>query len=300
MAWTATDLIASVKRRAGIPAAQATYTDAEILTICNEEMSSFIVPLVMKEREDYWQTSVDFTITSSVTQYRIPERAIGSKLREVKIVNANGTESNIPRLLVANEGTDSYGFRVDGNVLTLRTGIANNPTLLGNTLRVYFYSRPNQITAATIGTTYGTIATLTLPYGMTVTSAPTGLTGASGTMDMIRATPGFETLAADAAFTLSTGVYTFSAPLPAGIAVGDYVTVPGNTPVPQIPPELHPLLAQKAACRVLEGKGMYEKLKSLREEVAVMEVNARAMLTPRVDGEAPRAVVRSGLFRLRW
>jgi hypothetical protein len=297
MAWTATDLIASVKRRAGIPAAQATYTDAEILTICNEEMSSFMVPLVMKEREDYWQTSVDFTISSTVTQYRIPERAIGSKLREVKIVNANGTESNIPRLLVANEGTDSYGFRVDGNVLTLRTGIANNPTLLGNTLRVYFYNRPNDIVTvaecgAITGTTPGTKA-------IALAAAPAAFTGKTS-FDLIRGVPGFESLSVDAAGSITSTTVTLTNALPADLAAGDYVCLPHQTPVPQIPPELHPLLAQKAACRVLEGKGMYEKLKSLREELAVMEVNARAMLTPRVDGEAPRAVVRSGLFRLRW
>jgi hypothetical protein len=297
MAWTATDLIASVKRRAGIPAAQATYTDAEILTICNEEMSSFIVPLVMKEREDYWQTYADFTISSTVTQYRIPPRAVGSKLREVKIVDANGSERNIPRLLVANEGPDSYGFRVDGNVVTLRTGIANNPTMLGTTLRVYFYNRPNQIvTVAECGAVTGTTPA---SKAIALAAAPAAFTS-KVSFDLIKGVPGFESLSVDAAGSITSTTVTMTNALPADLAAGDYVCLPGQTPVPQIPPELHPLLAQKAACRVLEGKGMYEKLKSLREELVMMEGNARAMLTPRVDGEAPRAVVRSGLFRLRW
>ena len=62
MAFTTTELLASIKRRANIPTASGVFGDAELLSMATEELRSYIVPLVRKERDtdgdgrvDYWE-----------------------------------------------------------------------------------------------------------------------------------------------------------------------------------------------------------------------------------------------------
>jgi hypothetical protein len=83
-------------------------------------------------------------------------------------------------------------------------------------------------------------------------------------------------------------------------SVGDWVSNTDTSPVVQAPVEFHDVLAQKVAVKVLEAKGMTEKLNSARQELGRMEADASNLITPRVDGESQRAVSRGGLFRLRW
>jgi len=296
MSHTTADLIASVKRRVGIPAAQATYTAAELLAIADAEIESYLVPLVLRAREDFWLVSQDVPLTSDALTHRIPYRAIGGKLAEVYIVNEQSQPLNLPRIRYSDLVDTEFGFYLDGGSVTIVTS-DGDPTRFGPTLRLTFYARPNALietTAAAVVSTFNPVAKT-----VTLTSVPTGFTGHT-TWDIIRAKPGFDHLALDIVGTLAGSTITFASDLPHDLEGGDYVCLPEQSPVPQVPAELHAVLAQKVAIKIAEGKQLTERLQALREELVRMEGDAKGLITPRVDGEAPKLVNRRSLFRTRW
>jgi hypothetical protein len=293
MAWTTTDLLASIKRRAGVPFSQATFTPAEVLTIASEELMGYIVPLVTGIREDHWLVDEDVTLTPTDT-YRIPYRAAAGRLRELSIIDASGSIRNIPRVGVDDKEDATWGFTVEGDRVKLINDGAMSMWRLGVTLRFTFTVRPNSLietTAAGVVQSFSTGAKT-----ITLASAPAGFTG-NTSWDIIRARSPFEFLGYDLAGTLATATITFTNALPTDLMAGDYVCLREQSPVPQLPVELHPLLAQKVAIKILESIHDEAALDSAREELGKLEKDAKEAITPRVIGEAKTVVNRDSLYR---
>lgn len=294
MAWTTTQLLASIKRRADVPTAQASYSTTEILSMADEETRSYVVPLVLKEREDYWVSPHDVALVDGTIAYRIPYRAVGGKLREVYLIDVNGNLIQFPRARISDLEDANWGFWTEGNVLNIVDDGTLSVTNLAVTLRMYVYLRPNALVATTAATTVSSFNATAKT--ITLASTPSGYAGQT-TWDIVRAKPGFETLAFDAAGTLAASTITFTNALPDDLAVGDYVCLPEQTPVPQIPAELHDLLAQRVAVVMLSNKGMADKLVTAEKELARLQSAALALITPRVEGESVKFVQRRSLFR---
>jgi hypothetical protein len=294
VAYTTTELLASIKRRANIPSASGVFGDAELLAIASEELRTYIVPLVLKHREDYWLTSDAYTLTTS-TSYPVPSRSIGGKLAEVTVLDGSGREYNLPRVMPSDLEESRPGFYMDGNGVRIYVRGNQPPTVLGQTLRLRYYVRPSTLIATTAAANVSSLAgwpvvTLSGGYATLV---------ASGTYDCV----GFES-----PFPIKTiftgGIAGSSLTVGTGssdrFTVGDWICNAGESPVVQAPVEFHDLLAQKVSIKVFESKGMTEKLGSAREELGRMEADASNLITPRVDGEPKRAVARGGLFRRFW
>jgi len=292
VAYTTTELLASVKRRANIPSASGVFGDAELLTMANEELRTYIVPLVLKHREDYWLASDIQTLTSS-TSYPIPPRAVGGKLAELSVLDATGVhEYNLPRVSASDLQEASSGFYMDGMGVRLFLPNGQTPTILGTTLRMRYYVRPGVLIATTSAAVVSSISgwpAITLSGGYATLTTP-------GTYDCVGLASPF---AMKTTFTGSITGATLTATTgdAARFAVGDWICNTDTSPVVQAPVEFHDLLAQKVAIKVLESKGMTEKLGSAREELGRMETDASNLITPRVDGEPKRVVARGGLFR---
>lgn len=299
MAGTTADLVASIRRRTGMPAAQATYTAAELLAIASEELVSFMVPLVLKQQEDYWLRDYDVALVDGTTAYRIPHYAVGNKLRDVQLVDASGNTTDVPRYEPSDLHDVSFGFWIQGD----RVNLVNRGTgwQYGNwtTLRLPYTLRPRTLvdsgTAANVGTITAFDATAKT---ITVTPEQTTWPTASTAYDLIRSTSPYEVIGVASTATRAAAVLTFAADLPADLAAGDVVCRLDASVYPQLPIELHPLLAQKVACRILNDKQMTDKLKAAEMELARMRDDAIALLSPRVDGESPKVVGRGGLHRL--
>lgn len=293
MAWTTTDLIASVKRRSGMPAAQASFTNAEVLAIANEEMGSYIVPLVLKQREDYWLAHDEQPLVDGTATYPIPTRCVGGKLREVLLLDTERRAHNITRVSPSDlEGAES-GFYVDGDALTIIPDNADTAWSNYETLRMSYFRRPSQLVETSAA---GVITDLDATT-VTLASVPAAFSG-QDSWDLVSARSPFTVRGADQPGVLAGSVITFTGGVPSNVLVGDYVCLPDQSPVPQLPAELHGLLAQKVACRILAAKQMNEKLKGAELELERMERDSIALISPRVDGEAVRLIVRNGLYRM--
>jgi hypothetical protein len=293
VAWTTTDLLASVKRRAGVPFAQATFNNVEVLSIATEELVGYVVPLVTELREDQWVVDEDVALTTS-SVYRIPYRFVGGKLRELSIIDTGGFIHNIPRVGIEDKEQATWGFTVEGDRVKLINDGAMSMWRLGVTLRFTGYVRPSAlVTTAEAGVVQ---SFSTGAKTITLVSAPTGFTG-NTSWDIIRARSPFEFLGYDLAGTLVSSTITFTNALPTDLAAGDYVCLREQSPVPQLSVELHPLLAQKVAIKILESVHDEQALTSAREELAKLENDAKRVIVPRVLGEAKAIVNRDSLYR---
>ena len=307
---TTNALLKSIKRRAMIPDNQNTFTDQDFIDFLNEEMMIGMVPSILQLKEEYFIFRQVTPLIAEKNNYPVPERALGSKLREVCFID----NPNIP---VANEyemtqiaiddrytglsnGTGSADFTGFRRFYMLGSDVVLHPSVgpapYGG-LAFYYYLRPNSLvkdnavaTVKSINKTTGEVLIETLPSGF---SSSNGI----NTFDFIKAKSPHNILDIDVSSTqISTTSITFPvSKIPKDLEVGDYISLAGQSCIPNIPTELHMVLAQRVAQRALEALGDTEGLNNATAKIAEMENKLTTMLDNRVEG-APRKVVNRALM----
>lgn len=271
--YTLTALLASVRRRGQLPNATDQLSTTDLTALMNEAMQEYVVPLLIDAKEEYLVTYADQTIVSGTEAYAIPARAVGGKLRDVQVSTTDGKYRSISRVepeqaLEYEGGGFAQAYKIRGNSVVL----VPSPTEAG-TLRLHYYRRPSVL----VSTGYTTV---TVVNGVTVTCAA-NLTGS--TFDLIDDKPQFSSVADDKAGTFASTTLTLASAA-TGLAVGDYVCVPGESPVAQIPLELHPLLCQRTTELALEAIGD-DRSAVASKKTEQMARRALALLTPRGEGK---------------
>lgn len=300
--YTSTANIASVKRRAMLPDSQQLYSPDEICAILTEELFADIVPLLMAVREEYMVQFYDQTLSTSQSSYEIPGRAIGTKLRDAVLLNSNGLEVSMQRMEADHlkhqwwTGDTAMfikwvGFLFQDDKITIYPNTSN---LSAYQLRMKYFRRPNKIVTTSNAGQITIINTGTKT--VTLSNAPSTWT-TSLLYDVIKGSPSFRSRGDDNTITaidLSGKTMTFTT-LPTGIAVGDWVAVAGESPIAQIPWEIHQLLDQRAAFKILEALGDPNASTSGAVYKDMVD-KFRVMVTPRADGSPKRIVRNSHLF----
>jgi hypothetical protein len=296
--FTTSNLISSVKRKALLPTGM--ISDTDIIELMDDELHTAIIPFLMRLREDYFATWVDFT-TGGTNIFEIPTDAIGAKLKDVVFYLSGYQEAfvNVARLTIeelsANryDSMRPYGFYILGNKLYFYPQNA----AAGQTLRLYYYKRINHLTpildtvsgvevnyACKITDITNNIATVDIiPDGWTTTTA----------IDVIKGIQNYDVTSTNSITDITGNVITLAN---TGPSIGDYLCVRGDTVYPQIPEEIHPLLVQATIIKVLESMKDDKGLKIAAERYAKMEDDLMTLLTPRVDGEPKKIVNAGGIF----
>jgi hypothetical protein len=230
---------------------------------------------MMKLSEEYFLQSKDFTITQGST-YRIPTRAVGAKIRDLKYVDASGNLSNINRLYEEDRPLNKSGYYMLRNSIELSSDFANG------TLRMKYFARPSTLVSVTACASVATINTAT--NTVTVTSAPA--TFANGTIiDFVQNNNPYDLLGMDYPIVSVSGTTLTFSGLPSDLAVGDWICLSVQSPVPMLPEEMHPVLVQSALCKTLSSK----KDKSYKDELetlVMIKQSAINMLDPRVENNS--------------
>lgn len=287
--YDTTELLNTIKTKALVPSNQSTFTSVQILKIADEELQTGIVPMIMGAREEYFVKYVDVSFVQNQSEYEIPERAIGSKLRTVTIVSGT-SEYKIP-LFIADQvpdRNDPYGFNA-GTIAYLRGNkvVIDPSSNISGDLRLYYFNRRNTLIEQSDAGRIDAINTAT--NQVTLGNIPTTFT-TSETYDFVKATPGFENLGEDFTATGISGlVVTFSS-LPSNLSIGDYLCLSGESPIVQLPVEFHAILAQRVILRILEALGDTNGVQIAQNKLLELEKNAMTLISPRVDGN-PKKVI---------
>lgn len=282
----ASNFIQSVKRRASVPTAQDLLTDEDILALANEEMSSNLIPWLLKASEEHLTVKKDVLLVSGTSKYQLPARSAGMKLRDVQIVQGSNVRS-LRRLFVEDRTGDDYGFFLEGNEVEVQP----TPTGDGSYLRFTFHRSASNLVSIL------SVARINAISGsdVTVDSLPSAVSAAD-TIDLIPATSPFYSLADDVEITGTSGLTLTLSSIPANLAEGDYVCVSGETPLVQLPKEITPLLVSMVIVRVHEALGKTDQMKISMQDVDMQKNNLQELISPRIDGE-PKKIRLNALSR---
>lgn len=291
--YTTDLLLTSMKKRGMIPASTNAFSTTDLLRVLTEEMRTYIVEMLVSANEEYGVTTYDVSIASGTSSYVMPPRASGMHLRGVYFVDSSGNEAPLDRIEPSRAGDygtsgSIAGYKLENNSVV----VVPSPSATSGTLRMRYFYRPNKLVETTAVGLITAINTSTRVVTVS-TTIPTTFT-TSVTYDLVKGQPGFQSLGIDLAVSAAAATsMTFSVTLPTGLAVGDYVCLAGQSPIPQIPPETHILLAHRAAQIVLEGVG---DPRSARAEATTEKMRQKLMplLTPRVKAGSRIIVNRNG------
>jgi len=286
---TTDKLVTSVKRRGMLPSDQITFTKQDIIDILNEEMDIGVLPHLLSSHEEYLVNYTDQTMSAGVRGYSIPYRAIGNKLRSALLVDANGNTTDMTRVEledVEDSQNLTYAFYVQNNQLII---LGNIPSTV-QSLRMHYYLRPSELvenkyaaTVTNINTATGEVAVDQIPSNFQ-TSALYDFTGAKTPNKL------FTYDIATVAINTTSKIMTFSTDdLPAELGVGDYITINEESIAPQVPTELHPLLAQRAAVHCIEALGDMQGLQLAQRKLKEMEAATINLIENRVES-APQKI----------
>lgn len=307
---TTEELIRSIKVRAMVPINQDTFTEDDIINFINDEMMLGLIPSILIEREEYLVGPPYIVpILPNISDYPLPERSIGNKLREVNYKDQMGNDYEMTRIAV----DDRYNylmntittqnwkqFYVQGSTLTLFPKAGESPT---GSLVMWYYLRPNNVVKSD---KVGTITAIDRTNGrITLSSVPSNF-AVDHVYDFVKRKSPHNIISFDNAVTsvnLSAKTLTMDpASIPSTLQVGDIMAMAGETNVPNVPTELHQVLAQRVACRILEGLGDSQGLQNAMAKLVEMESKTATLIDNRVEG-APRKVVNrnnvAGVRRIR-
>lgn len=288
--FTTDGLVNELKVRGTIPTSQSLFLSADLVTLMNSQMHSKVIPAILKVHEDYFVTTTDTSLVANQAAYSIPSRAIAGRLRDICLVDANGTEIELPLGRTEdNKGPRPlFQFYFQAHQIVL----VPTPTAVnGMSVRFKYERRPNNLCVTSLSGAITAINTGT--NVVTLTRRPTAW-DTTTLLDVTNQNPPFNPIADDQVITAVSGLTVTFSSLPSGLAVGQYVAESGLSPIPQMPYEAALVIAEfggaVARCS-LKNKApvdadMLEAQRQLDQFLA--EIN------PRVTGEAKRVVSQNG------
>lgn len=298
--YTITSLISSVKRRCSAPTAQQLFQNTDFASLLSEEMQSMVVPVIMAEHQDYFVHTKDYTIDGSTKEFRIPDRAIGGKLRDVGFYNSSSNTLDLrPRLSIEDLGNrrgnfvqDLGGYYLQDNMIIFDKAPSNT----SDVLRVYYYRRPSNLVQLSESGKITNIDGKIVTFNTVQTAWTT-----SNTFDFIRSKGMFQSLGDNLTVNdkPSDSSLTFVDDLPTDLAVGDYVALAGKSPIAQIPYESHHVLAQLGAIKVNEALGDLQGMQMADAKYKQLLDNMIKTINTRVDGSPKKVTNRNGIFKTR-
>lgn len=288
MSNTTTDLINKVKLWSATPDGQPAFTDEQILDIMTDELRTVIAPFIINFREDFYVTSIDYTITNSSNGiFSIPTRAVSTVLKDVVYVdNTNDNiETSVPRIPVGDKDYYSNGFYLKGNKVIL----SRPSNWSGYTLRIYYYTRPSKLVSVSECAKIASISDTTY-----IVEGVPGTWTTSESLDATQAESPLGLIDEDNVTAISGTTFTPTT-IVDDLAVGDYVSKPTESCIPQIPLEVIPMLVQATVARVNEILHDKSGMKVAMKKYDDLKDSVTSILSPRVV-EEPKPIISRNSF----
>lgn len=291
--YTTVGLIANCKRRASLPSGTG-LTDNDFLQVLSEQLRNYIPAFLKGIREEFIIAQLSIAVTSATVP--IPERACGAALRTIAWTQSDGSLRNLARVEperrneYGQTGSEPRGYMFQGNNVILL------PAVTSGTLVVSYQQRPGQLV---LPTSCAVVTSIDDAYTLSFDSLPADFTDAR-VYDMLDPRPNFKLLGMDIAVNgIAGNQVTFTGTIPTGVFEGCYLCLAQETPIPQVPPEVHDLLAQAAAWEIATSTGSTRK-DAIRDALKELRAQVTMLMSPRSDGSARVVVSRSRLGRRWW
>lgn len=293
-------LIRSIKRRAMLPDDENTFTDSDYLEMINEEIELNMMHDLLTVHEEYLVYYDDISTEDGSTEYAIPYRSIGNKLRGAQIIDSAGNVYDLAR--ISYEDLMDYNININNDfVFYVENDKLKFPGVIpfnNASLRLYYYLRPNLMVD---NDRAGVITDIDRNTGViTLSNFPTDFVNLP-LIDFIQAKTPNKIYSYDitlSSVNQSSKTITIDTDdIPSNLVVGDYINNAGETIVPQMPVELHPVIAQRVACLCLEALNDTEGLQNALRKLDNMQKSAWKLIDNRVETSPQKVVNRNSTLR---
>lgn len=178
---------------------------------------------------------------------------------------------------------------------TSRVATANNGSTSTNVVNLVYTTNGLEIT----GSTSFSIPTDT--QSVVFSSIPSNIVEGA-LVDLLQTRPGHKFLNIDVSVpqdSISGSTIAFTAgSVPSDMVVGDYICLANECIIPQIPPDLHNGLAERASARILAALGDQAGLQAVNQKIAEIEKSQGFLVDSRVDGSPPKILNRFSPLRV--
>jgi hypothetical protein len=311
--FTTTELLVQIREMARLPDDEPDATDTILLRKATEILQSVYAPAVRKVREDYYVATSRIALASGRASYPIPRRAVTASVRRVRLLDSAGRELRMTQVPYESLLTSQTGLRPDFYSLADDRVMVSPTPIAGSTsyrLELVFEYRPSMLVpvdedelSVVVASNYNnpTADTHTV-YALADVFQDADL------IDIVRKDAPFSSPVIDATinargvtvsgYALDLTSYSGLQDQNLGLVVGDWVCPAGETPVPQIPAELHPILAKHTAAAWLAP--IDTQTSAELKDAADLELkDALAAMSPRKLGKQMKMRPTAGGIRTR-
>lgn len=287
--WDTLAIQERVLREARVPRGALYSTLDNLLPLLDQHLRTVIVPRLLDAGADYLAATATYAVTAGKTVYRLPTRSL--RLLEVSLVDADGrprayfsraTPAQVTKFRsygrVRPSGPPEFWWFEASAVQVYPAPSATD----GSTLVLRYARRPSRLVSPdTVGVVIGvnTIGSLS-----TLTYAPDSILGEPTRLDVVKGTPGFESLADDVECT-STGTDTLTVDAAWGVnvEVDDYLCPPGTSPVPQVPLDYLRALEHSVVAQLHRSNGDMDASMASEAAMQATLTSATSNFEPRSD-----------------
>lgn len=295
------------------------YTDAVITAELNDQLNTLFERAIVESRAGYWLKTYDITVTTGVSDYRLPSRACGIE----KVELGSGSPTSFVRIGEVPEANARLYERATGTLFAPYSYVLRGDRIVllpapdngGYTIRVYYYIRPSRLVAPQsqgVGGVGGTIRGRVLsvfpstgninmnvtPFDQEIATPATLSIGQS--IDVVKP-DGWHELCLVGGVVSGTGVsaVTIAANFPGleDVVAGDYVRVSEQTDWPCLPDDFHRCLADSTSVKIMTQLDMVGKASAIAQSVGADLARFQSIISARVKSE-PRTI-RAPLAALR-
>lgn len=298
--WTTSELIDDIRAQGALSSDDSAFSDANCLAAANRALKAIFVPAIRSIRAEYYVTHVDETIVADQAEYRIPHRSATNSVRQVFWIDSASSKHELhPATVGETVEYERTGRPVRYAVRDDRLVLLPTPNAALGTLRILYERRPSSLVLVSSCQDITAV-------GVEGSETAVILSGTESTfdnlsVDIVRCKPPFSLAVRDATFDKQTVfdvdylVYT-PASWDTTPAVGDYMCLAGETCFPQIPVELHPMLALASAIKLLRPIDREYSLE-LQTEFDIQCPRILSSLTPRNQGRSQKLINPDSMLR---
>jgi hypothetical protein len=167
-------------------------------------------------------------------------------------------------------------------------------TVAGSICTITYISRSVKVSSSSAGMIVQSSLTINCP------SVPSEITGGK-LVDFLQAEAGHSTYSFDVKLPLNavsgTTITLSESLIPADFVPGDYICLQYECIIPQVPTDLHNLLAERTCARILEALGDQAGLQTANAKIRELEGSQAMVLDNRVEGSPQKVLNRHSLLR---
>lgn len=285
-------LIDQVKRRGSFPSSQNLFTNARLILMLDDELKTRIVPFLMSFHDNHFLTSTEYTGNGSTVSFKIPDDAVGGKLKDISIYYSNGEPkyNPVPRIDVQNLLYSNFGYYVEDNYAKFYP--ATKAPTSSDIIRMYYYKRVSDLVAVSEARQISNISGDDVD---SATSLPSTFIAGAAVQIVSKKSPFKIVWTGEISSVVSNTITLDSTPTNA--IVGDWLCLENQSVFPSIQVECVPLLCEAVVIKCMESMNDESGMQNAMNNYAQMEAYVKSTLSPKVDSSPKKIFAHNRLSR---